>query len=126
MQEAAPAYDYVQEEHPMKRFIPSGMTSAYAAVSQEDDVETHAHSNTHDYMPTPPETIAQSVLEHTMQPHIHCEQCDVRLEARERRANQRHCCKMVAVTFIAVSVCLLILGIIVSSDVTRKGKHGRD
>ncbi|KAF2019860.1 hypothetical protein BU24DRAFT_459487 [Aaosphaeria arxii CBS 175.79] len=117
-QDAAPAYDDVVHDHPVNQFPPSGSNSAYAAVPQ-DDVELHAHTaNQPTASPGPaqePETLAQTIAGvFRPKPHVHCEQCDVQLQARERRENERHCCFMVAATFMTAFFCMMILGIVVA------------
>lgn len=43
--------------------------------------------------------------------HFHCTACDRLLERKERRLNQRHCCTMVAVTFMVAFLCSMVLGL---------------
>ncbi|KAF2004041.1 hypothetical protein P154DRAFT_427531 [Amniculicola lignicola CBS 123094] len=115
--EAAPAYDDVFADHPVNGHPPSGSSRAYSAVPQ-DDVELQAHTHgeaTPGSSIGPAESIAQTIAGvFRPKPHVHCDQCDVQLEARERRANEKHCCSMVALTFIAIALCLMILGIVVA------------
>ncbi|KAF2822914.1 hypothetical protein CC86DRAFT_73718 [Ophiobolus disseminans] len=126
-QEAAPAYDDVFGDHPVNRFPASGSTS-YAVVAQDDDVElgghTHAHeSSSSSNTPPPasqPESLAQTIAGvFKPKPHAHCEQCDVQFAARQRRENERHCCNMVAATFMVAFVCAFLFGTIITSIVYR-------
>ncbi|KAF2791602.1 hypothetical protein K505DRAFT_248587 [Melanomma pulvis-pyrius CBS 109.77] len=127
-QEAAPAYDDVFHDHPVNQFQPTGSASGYATVPQ-DDVELQSHHDHTSSSPDPaqPETLIQTlagVFRPT--PHVHCEQCDVQTMARERRENQKHCCAMVAATFMVGFVCLMLLGIIVTSTVAKRNRHGHN
>jgi hypothetical protein len=56
-------------------------------------------------------------------PHVHCEQCDVQLAARERREHKKHCCDMVAATFMVFFVCAFIFATILASLKYRHNKH---
>ncbi|KAF1945604.1 hypothetical protein EJ02DRAFT_395814 [Clathrospora elynae] len=120
-QEAAPAYDDVFSDHPVNRHMPSGSTSAYNAVPQEDDLELHAHDHNHTPSTVPdqgPDTFAPKP-----QPHVHCEQCDIQLAARQRSENEKYCCTMVASVFMTLFVCGMLMGIVIINAVTEKG-HG--
>ncbi|KAF2184155.1 hypothetical protein K469DRAFT_580505 [Zopfia rhizophila CBS 207.26] len=127
-QESAPAYEDVIHDHPVNQYPPSGSASAYAAVPQ-DDVELQAGEHNHTSpspVPRQPETLVQTIAGvFRPKPHVHCEQCDVQMAARERRANERHCCTMVAATFMVGFVCLLLLGIVVAGSVAKTKKHGQ-
>ncbi|KAF2715470.1 hypothetical protein K504DRAFT_366673 [Pleomassaria siparia CBS 279.74] len=128
-QDAAPAYDDVIHNHPTNQFHqPSGSTSGYATVPQ-DDVELHAHEHVHSSPtgPSQPETIAQTpagVLQ--PRPHVHCEQCDIQTMARERRENERHCCAMVAKTFMLGFICMMVLGIVITTSMAKANKYRHD
>ena len=147
-QEAAPAYEELFEDHPVNQFRPTGSSSAvglqyshiymqrmsnmqkYAQVPQAD-IELQAHEHNHNHTspspgpPQAPESLAQTIAGvFRPRPHTHCEQCDVQLAAREKRANQRHCCTMVAVMFMIAFFCMLLLGIVVTSAVTKAKRHG--
>ncbi|PSN72192.1 hypothetical protein BS50DRAFT_245814 [Corynespora cassiicola Philippines] len=124
-QDAAPAYDDVFEGYSANPFAASGSTSAYRPVLQ-DDVELHAHDH-HSPSPAPatqPETLAQTIAGVFRQkPHTHCEQCDLQLAARERRANERHCCTMVAATFMVGFAAFVILAVVVSDNMAKTRRH---
>ncbi|CAO2653854.1 Nn.00g105870.m01.CDS01 [Neocucurbitaria sp. VM-36] len=130
-QEAAPAYDDVFADRPVNGYKPSGSMSAYAAVPQDDDVELHAHDHTHnDSSSAPaesssaPETFAQTIAGvFRPKPHVHCEQCDVQLAARQRRENEKHCCNMVAATFMTAFVCIFFGVVLTSSVWAKKHRH---
>jgi hypothetical protein len=146
-QEAAPAYDDVFNDHPVNRFAPSGSASAvsryeqvyftwnmdvdmrqYSTVPQSDDVELHAHIHTPPSSEPSqgPETFAQtiaSVLRPKPQPHVHCETCDVQTAATQRRANEKHCCTMVAATFMTLFVCGMLLGMVIVSYAAKRKRH---
>lgn len=126
-QDAAPAYDDVIHTHPVNQAPPLGRPSAYAAVPQ-DDIELNAHNHgesSSSATPTQqPESLAQTIAGvFKPKPHVHCEQCDVQLAARERRANERHCCAMVALTFVSAFFCTMILGIVVASKMAKMKKE---
>ncbi|KAH7091487.1 hypothetical protein FB567DRAFT_275494 [Paraphoma chrysanthemicola] len=129
-QDAAPAYDDVFGDHPVNRYTPSGSASAYAAVPQDEDVELHAHAHDHSHTtPSPapgssiapqPESLVQTIAGvFKPKPHVHCEQCDVQMAARQRRENEKHCCNMVAATFMVGFVCAFIFGVILTSIIYR-------
>ncbi|KAF2677491.1 hypothetical protein K458DRAFT_319689 [Lentithecium fluviatile CBS 122367] len=131
-QEEAPAYDDVVHNHPMSRFIPSGSGSGYSAVPQDDaDIERDAPAHTHNHStpspaPPQPETLAQTIagiIRPAPKPHVHCETCDAIMEARERRANEKHCCQMVAWVFIIFFVCAMIFGIVIASSLAKSRRH---
>lgn len=54
--------------------------------------------------------------------HVHCEECDRRLERREKRRSKEHCCTMVSVTFMVIALFLMLFGIVAVAS-ARKGKH---
>lgn len=131
-QEAAPAYeDVMHNDHPMSIFTPSASSSAgYTSVPQEDfenvhDEHTHRAPSPAPVPPQQPETFAQTLAGVFKKPaHAHCEACDKQVEARERRANQRHCCSMVAAVFIALFFCIMILGIVIADEVAKMKNSG--
>lgn len=102
----------------------------------QDDVELQAHNHNHDHenerentMPStaPVETLAQTIAGvFRPKPHGHCEQCDVQLAARQRRDNERHCCNMVAATFMTLFVCAMMLGIIITVNVSKQMREKHD
>jgi hypothetical protein len=55
--------------------------------------------------------------------HEHCEQCDIQTTARQR--NEKYCCTMVAATFMALFVCLMLLGIVIviSGEHKKRNRH---
>ncbi|KAF2029174.1 hypothetical protein EK21DRAFT_101377 [Setomelanomma holmii] len=132
-QDAAPAYDAVFGDHPVNQYTPSGSTSSYAAVSQDDDVELHAHTHEHNHTSASPAPISANAPQESLaqtiagvfnpKPHVHCEQCDVQMAARQRRENEKHCCNMVATTFMVGFVCVFIFGTILTSVVYRHKRH---
>ncbi|KAF2464278.1 uncharacterized protein BDR25DRAFT_242968 [Lindgomyces ingoldianus] len=125
-QDSAPAYEDVIQDHPVNQYTPSGSASAYSAVPQ-DDVEMHAHM--HDASPPTPQPQGQESLAQTIagvfrpKPHVHCKECDVMTQAREQRENEKHCCTMVAVTFIVAFICALLLGIVVAGSIAKIKRH---
>ncbi|KAF2251616.1 hypothetical protein BU26DRAFT_561431 [Trematosphaeria pertusa] len=132
-QDAAPAYDDVVHDHPVNQFPPSGSSSGYAVVPQDDDLEQNAGSHNHTSRgatPAPPQ--GGSGFSHALtrifepKPHTHCEQCDAQQAARERRENERHCCAMVAATFMMAFICTMILGIVVASAMAKARRHMHD
>ncbi|KAL6710487.1 hypothetical protein ACN47E_008535 [Coniothyrium glycines] len=128
--EAAPAYNDVFSDHPVNKYSPSGPTSEYATVPQ-DDVELQEHDHNHhehaSLSSAPAETLAQTIAG-VFRPktHVHCEQCDVQTAARQRRENERHCCNMVAATFMTLIICGMLLGIVVVVHVLKKARHDHD
>ncbi|RAL03484.1 uncharacterized protein BO80DRAFT_462692 [Aspergillus ibericus CBS 121593] len=46
--------------------------------------------------------------------HEHCEVCERAVTRRERKHAQMHCCRMVALVFIVLFICLTILGIVLA------------
>ncbi|KAH7113293.1 hypothetical protein B0J11DRAFT_446088 [Dendryphion nanum] len=128
-QDAAPAYNDVFHNHPVNQFPPSGSSSSYRAVPQ-DDVELLAHEcsgNQTSPSPAPGqqnETLAQTIAGvFRPQPHTHCEQCDIQTTAREIRDNERHCCTMTAYTFIIAFFCLMIVGIVAFNAALKSQRH---
>lgn len=143
-QEAAPAYEDVIHTHQFASGSSSGVSAPdnlalarsaltmfliqYAPVPQmdiEQDAPLHNHTSP---SPAPasqqPETLAQTIAGvFRPKPHVHCEACDQQLEARERRANERHCCSMVAWVFIVAFICAMILGIVVANATTKANRH---
>ncbi|KAH7410117.1 hypothetical protein DE146DRAFT_751829 [Phaeosphaeria sp. MPI-PUGE-AT-0046c] len=131
-QEAAPAYDDVFADHPVNQSTSSRSGSGYATVAQDDDIELNAHSHDDTYTPPspapPPQNASESIVSTIAgvfkpKPHVHCEQCDVQLAARERRETEKHCCTMVAVTFMVALVCAFIFGITAVSVMYRHKRH---
>jgi hypothetical protein len=146
----APAYDAIFGDHPVNRNGPSGSTSAasnfirtlsllepffdnsqYAAVTQDEDVELHAHG--HDHVPSH-FPYGRNALESTIdrvaepsrsKPHAHCELCDVQTAARQRqsREHEKYCCTMVAMTFSIAFVCAAIFGIVAVSMLSRNKRR---
>ena len=99
----------------------------------QDDVELQAHNHVHNHTPasttaaTEPESLAQTIAGvFQPKPHVHCEQCDVQTAARQRRENERHCCNMVAATFMTLFVCGMLLGIIITVNITGKKLRSHD
>ncbi|KAF2263287.1 hypothetical protein CC78DRAFT_581697 [Lojkania enalia] len=130
--ESAPAYDELFHDHPVNGTPPSGSRSApqYSAVPQ-DDVELesgqHNHASSSAASQQQPESLAQTIAGvFRPKPHVHCEQCDVQTAARERREAEKHCCAMVAVTFMVGFVCIMVLGIVVANAQIKMKKHMHD
>ncbi|PCH02702.1 hypothetical protein PENOC_041950 [Penicillium occitanis (nom. inval.)] len=119
--EAAPAYEDLFAGHERPGNTSSGYTSIpqtdllhpeeidnrnndeidIEQQQQPDDVHLHQHQHIDN---------AEGV-DGEGQGHIHCTACDRLLERKEQRMNQRHCCTMVAVTFMVAFLCLMILGL---------------
>ncbi|RAO73814.1 uncharacterized protein BHQ10_009826 [Talaromyces amestolkiae] len=110
--EAAPAYEELFAGHERPGNTSSGYTSIPQAdllqpeeidieqqQQQSDDVHLHQHQHTEDG-----DRVDRG------EGHIHCTACDRLLERKEQRINQRHCCTMVAVTFMVIFICLMVLG----------------
>ncbi|EEA19404.1 hypothetical protein TMatcc_009537 [Talaromyces marneffei ATCC 18224] len=101
--DAAPAYEDL--------FRPGNASSGYASIPQNDndgennngiDIEQHPdHVHLHQHHPE--ERVGEG------EGHTHCTACDGMLERKERRRTQRHCCTMVAATFMVAFVCALIM-----------------
>jgi hypothetical protein len=96
------------------------------AVPQLDNHELHETPHSHATMtPASSQSIEQTNVAELgaalHEPHVHCESCDALMQARERRQNEKHCCTMVAVTFMTAFFCALLLGIVI---VGRSGRHG--
>ncbi|KAF2732588.1 hypothetical protein EJ04DRAFT_440695 [Polyplosphaeria fusca] len=125
---SAPSYDDLYPEHPVNGAPPSGSASAYARLPQHDDIELSA-PHTHD-SPSSPAPQQQEGLVQTLagvfrpKPHTHCEACDLQTRHREERDQAKHCCAMVAVTFIMAFICAMVLGIVVVGAQARiKERH---
>ena len=96
--EAAPAYDHIFSHPTNTHPPPSGSTSGYTTIPQnEADIEL-AHGRS-----TPVDS---------SKPHQHCETCDALTTAREVRANERSCCLWVAIVLLTASVAGMLLGIV--------------
>lgn len=57
-------------------------------------------------------------------PHKHCAVCDeqVQTAARQKREHERYCCTMVAVTFVSLFVCGMMLGIVIVSAAAKRAR----
>jgi hypothetical protein len=86
----------------------------------EFDVEDHAHphiSHSQQHQQQQPESFTQVVAELLLpradSPHKHCAICDEQAltTTRQKRADERYCCTMVALTFIMLFICGMILGV---------------
>ncbi|EUC49652.1 hypothetical protein COCMIDRAFT_33076 [Bipolaris oryzae ATCC 44560] len=148
--EAAPAYDDVINNHPTNRYMPSGSLSGYTTIPQSDeadhppfaretsDIEHHAHTTTTSSPPPPPpsqqqqqpETFAQTITKLLLpQPdsqHKHCAVCDeqVHTAARQKRESERYRCTVVAVTFITLFMCGMVLGVVIVNASARRSREG--
>jgi hypothetical protein len=130
--EPAPAYNDVWQNHPVNEHPPPGSSSAYAAVPQDDvELASQQHScvdtpGSSTAAPQEGESLAQTIAG-VFRPkqHVHCKECDVQTQARERRANERHCCAMVAATFMTAFACLTLLVIVLESLRYGYKKHHR-
>ncbi|KAF2114001.1 hypothetical protein BDV96DRAFT_647489 [Lophiotrema nucula] len=123
--ESAPSYDELFHDHPVNGHTPSGSTSSYMQVSQDDVELAHNHTSPSP-APAEQESLAQTIAGvFRPKPHTHCEQCDVQTAAREKREAQQTCRALVAATFMVAFICLMILGITVAKATapTRKGHH---
>ncbi|KAL5333194.1 hypothetical protein BJX70DRAFT_381725 [Aspergillus crustosus] len=58
----------------------------------------------------------------TFLPHVHCESCDGFIRQQQRMRSKRFCCAAVAVTFMTLFVCGLILGVIIVHAKKGEGK----
>jgi hypothetical protein len=45
------------------------------------------------------------------------------MAGRQRRESEKYCCTMVAVTFMTLFVCSLLLGVVILSMYRKKGGH---
>jgi hypothetical protein len=45
------------------------------------------------------------------------------MAARQRRENEKYCCTMVAVTFMTLFFCGMLLGIVIVGAVAKKKRH---
>ncbi|CAI6341059.1 unnamed protein product [Periconia digitata] len=131
-QEPAPAYEEVMGNLSMNQFTPASSSSGYASVPQEEDIENDIPAHDHNHssassapLSQQPETFAQTIAGvFKKQPHVHCEACDILTERRERRANQRHCCAMVAAVFMTLIFCIMILGIVIANKAGKAKRSG--
>lgn len=93
----------------------------YAAVPQADiehEAPTHTHSSAQEQ---PQQTLVQTIASVLRpKPHAHCEECDMQTERRERRESERHCCTMVALVFMVLFICGMVLGITIAKMATRR------
>lgn len=91
----------------------------------QDDVEHDdlVHGHTPEPQPQQQETLVQTIAG-VLRPkaHVHCKTCDLQLERQERRLAGRHCCAMVAVVFISLFFCGMVLGIVIVNNVARLKK----
>ncbi|KAF2867530.1 hypothetical protein BDV95DRAFT_502978 [Massariosphaeria phaeospora] len=127
VQDAAPAYDDVFADHPVNAGSAVGGADAYAALPQADtavdmELAAGAHNHTHSSASANPHSTAQQ----SFAPHTHCAECDVQLAARERRANERRCCGLVAATFMVAFGCAMGLGLAVVLVGGGGRRRGRD
>ncbi|KUL87382.1 hypothetical protein ZTR_04752 [Talaromyces verruculosus] len=118
--EAAPAYEDLFAGHERR----GNTSSGYTSIPQTDVLNDHPD--------IPPNNETEIDIEQQQQPddvhlhqhqhtdnaegvdgegHTHCTACDRLLERKEQRMNERHCCTLVAVTFIVAFLCLMILGL---------------
>ncbi|EOA84642.1 hypothetical protein ACJQWK_07018 [Exserohilum turcicum] len=149
--EAAPAYDDVINNHPVNRYSASGSTSAYTVIPQSDDTEYHQHADTdielhaHNHhtpsqqapiplpapapAPAPAESFTQTLASllrpRAETPHTHCAVCDeqVLTAARHKHEQERHCCTMVAVTFMSLFFCSMVLGVVIVNAGLRRRRE---
>lgn len=85
----------------------------YTSIPQFDEEEFQSqHHQKHQHQ-DPSTSIPLSTATTTAAQHTHCELCDHQLERREKLRNQRHCCALVAATFMVAFVCVLLLGVAV-------------
>ncbi|MCJ1284754.1 hypothetical protein MMC26_004090 [Xylographa opegraphella] len=99
--DSAPAYEELYHNHPVNQHPPSGSTSAYAPVPLDDDPETSGPTESH----TPLRDLNGTG-------HAHCEACDQRQDARDRRQHEKRMCGIVAATVMVAMLCIMILGIV--------------
>jgi hypothetical protein len=114
--EAAPAYDEhsFNHDHPVNASAPSGSTSAYATIPQnEPDIEL-ALSGPAPGSSNPPNSFI---------PHQHCEACDALITAREKRAEDQQSCLWVSLVFMTISVSAMLLGV---AAIVSKYKYHKD
>ncbi|RMZ69635.1 Hybrid signal transduction histidine kinase B [Pyrenophora seminiperda CCB06] len=136
--DAAPAYEDVVNEHPVNRYLPSGSTSSYTTVPQNDDVDIELHAHTHhnhNYTPSPSTnttsspseqpTFAQTIANVLRPAHTHCEVCDNQAftAAKHKREKEQFCCTMVAATFMTLFICIMLLGIVISNNMRKRSEH---
>ncbi|CAA9957146.1 hypothetical protein PTMSG1_00754 [Pyrenophora teres f. maculata] len=135
--DAAPAYEDVVNEHPVNQYLPSGSTSGYTTIPQNDndvDIELHAHTHQNNINNTPSSSTDSSsqqpnfaqTIANVLQPtHTHCEICDEHAitAARYRRENEKFCCTMVAATFMTLFICGMLLGIVIVDAAGKRREH---
>ncbi|KAI8939184.1 hypothetical protein NX059_005017 [Plenodomus lindquistii] len=113
--DAAPAYDDAFNDHPVNEFPPSEPHMAYATVSQNDDIEHLSHDDS-SFSAAPALAIEPESLEQTcantlkLKHHVHCEQCDAQLAARQRRDGEWNCSILFAVTLVIFCFFAVLLG----------------
>ncbi|KAK3213745.1 hypothetical protein GRF29_28g877901 [Pseudopithomyces chartarum] len=133
-EDPAPAYDDINIVH---LYGPSNgpshsSSSGYTSVPQTDiehhaSVPIHTHNSLPPPLEQPQETLAQTIAGvFRPKPHLHCEECDRQAERRERLANKRHCCAMVALVFIMLFFCSMVLGIVIANAAARKARAHHD
>jgi hypothetical protein len=117
--DAAPAYEDLFAGHER----PGNTSSGYASIPQNDllhdqpDIRNDRNENNEIDIEQQPDHVHLHQHPHPEdgeregEGHIHCTACDRLLERKERRLNQRHCCTMVAVTFMVAFLCAMILGL---------------
>ncbi|PYI05178.1 hypothetical protein BO78DRAFT_419837 [Aspergillus sclerotiicarbonarius CBS 121057] len=89
---------------------------------------SHSHSHSHQYAELPQADLETGpVHQHSCTPitpnpttsiistaHEHCEMCERTVTRRERKHAQMHCCRMVALVFIVLFICLTVFGIVLA------------
>ncbi|KAI9933604.1 hypothetical protein ASPWEDRAFT_174765 [Aspergillus wentii DTO 134E9] len=73
-----------------------------------DDIERQTpSSHQHGHAPAPTTSVVTT-------PHEHCETCEKAIVRRESKRADAYCCRMVALVFIVLFICLTLLGIVIA------------
>lgn len=85
----------------------------YTTLTQaNDDPEIQLPSfHEHDHGDGPTTSLIPGA---TPQEHSHCEVCERTIIRRERRQAHADCCRIVAMVFVVMFVCMMILGIVIA------------
>ncbi|KAH8903824.1 hypothetical protein BR93DRAFT_981148 [Coniochaeta sp. PMI_546] len=122
--EPAPSYDELFADHPVNRQPPAGSSSAYTTVPQDEpdynNGPNHLHGEQQEQPPVDLEADLPGANDTPLQPvagkpHVHCDQCERIAERRARLDRDKHCCSLVAATFIMLFTCVMVVGIIAFS-----------
>ncbi|RAH56315.1 hypothetical protein BO85DRAFT_450355 [Aspergillus piperis CBS 112811] len=91
----------------------------YSTLTQAiDDPEIQLPSfHKHDHGDGPTTSLIPGA---TPQEHSHCEVCERIINRRERRQAHADCCRIVAMVFVVMFVCMMILGIVIAKAASKR------